>query len=359
MICGKNKFSMPDFLKTMLILLLVLAISFLFDTIHLPEINIYTMFVLGILLTAMVTASEFYSVISAICGVLLFNYLFAEPRFSIQAYHYGYPITFITLLAAALIVGSLAGKSRRNSRQREEATLQMKNEQLRSNLLRSISHDLRTPLTTISGDASLLCGQYGQLSEDKAKELLSDISDNAEWLLNSVENLLSVTRIEDGRMNIQMHPESVDEVISEALSHITDRSKQHTIHYRQNDELLLAKMDVRLILQVIINLVDNALKYTPKDSVIDVWSYRQDGYIYIAVADNGPGIADEEKEKLFDMFYTTSFGTADGRRGLGLGLPLCRMIIHVHGGEITVRDNVPHGTIFTFTLPKEEIGSYE
>lgn len=222
-------------------------------------------------------------------------------------------------------------------------------QELRANLLRSISHDLRTPLTGISGSASLLL--TGKMSEDKRTELLKAIRDDSEWLITLVENLLCITRIEGRDKLTELEPELVGEVIADALTHIDRSSAQHKVTTVIADDYLMAYMDARLIEQVLINLVNNAVKYTPAGSTICVSAGSSGGSVLVSVSDNGPGIADASKGKIFDMFYTEA-KTGDSRRGLGLGLALCKSIVTAHGGEISVSDAEPHGAVFTFSLPE-------
>lgn len=245
---------------------------------------------------------------------------------------------------------ALALENEKNRKEREEAAVLAQKEQLRANLLRSISHDLRTPLTSISGNASNLISNGNQFDEETKIQLYTDIYDDSMWLINLVENLLAVTRIEEGKINLRISPELIDEVINEALHHVNRLSKQHTIRVHMPEEMLFAKMDARLIIQVIINIVDNAIKYTPTGSVIDIIAKRKDEDIVVRIADNGEGITDEVKLHIFDMFYTGAQKVADSRRSLGLGLSLCQSIIHAHGGIINVSDNIPKGAVFTFTL---------
>lgn len=226
---------------------------------------------------------------------------------------------------------------------------------MRSNLLRSISHDLRTPLTSISGNAGILINNSEILSEEKKKSLYLDIYDDSMWLINLVENLLSITRIENGTMKINTEPELVEEVIEEAICHINRKVSEHKINTVIEDDLLMAKMDSGLIIQVIINIINNAIKYTPKDSIITITSKRKNNMAVIEISDNGKGINEESKDKLFDMFFTDNNKFGDGRRGLGLGLALCKSIIDAHEGCIYVRDNKPNGAIFGFTLHIEEV----
>ena len=135
--------------------------------------------------------------------------------------------------------------------------------------------------------------------------------------------------------------------------------RDSTIRVRSAQELILAQIDVKLIVQLLINLVDNAIKYTPAGSVIEICMQKRDKWVEVSVADNGPGIPDEQKKRVFDMFYSGANQVADSRRSLGLGLSLCRTIVTAHGGTIAVTDNVPHGAVFTFTVPAGEVELHE
>ena len=254
---------------------------------------------------------------------------------------------------------ALALENDKNAREKEEAAVLAKNEQLRANLLRSISHDLRTPLTSISGNASNLLSNGESFDEATKQQLYSDIYDDSMWLINLVENLLAVTRIEEGQMSLRMSTELMDEVVVEALRHVDRRGEEHMITVHHANEILLARMDAKLIVQVIINLVDNAIKYTPKGSHIDISIEKKEKDIVVKIADDGPGVAKEDKTHVFEMFYSGASKVADSRRSLGLGLSLCKSIITAHEGVITVSDNCPHGAVFTFTLPVEEVQIHE
>lgn len=174
-----------------------------------------------------------------------------------------------------------------------------------------------------------------------------------------MKNLLSVTRIEDGSMSLRLKPELMDDIIAEALRHLNRQKSEHPLLVTQGDELALAKVDARLIVQVVINIVDNAIKYTPPGAAIQIATTVTKTQVVVEISDNGPGIAEEEKPRIFDMFYTVGAKVADSRRSLGLGLALCKSIITAHGGEIFVLDHQPHGTTFRFTLPKEEVTLHE
>lgn len=233
-----------------------------------------------------------------------------------------------SLLLSVLGECALAMENQKNAEEKEAAAVLAKNEQLRANLLRSISHDLRTPLTSISGNASNLLSN-GKLFDEETKErMYADIYDDAMWLINLVENLLSVSRIEEGRMNLRLSTELMDEVVSEALRHVNRRKTEYHLSVRSSEEYLLVQIDARLIVQVLINMIDNAIKYTPPGSEIIIELKRKGKFVYVSVADNGPGIPDEAKPHVFDMFYSASNRVADSRRSLGLGLALCKSIIH-------------------------------
>ena len=244
-------------------------------------------------------------------------------------------------------------------REKSKADLIAKNEQLRANLLRSISHDLRTPLTSISGSAGILLSSSDTLEEKNKKQLYTDIYDDSLWLINLVENLLSVTRIEDGTMQLNMTTELIEEVVHEALQHISRQGREHHIQVQQDNEFILVKMDTRLMIQVIINLIDNAIKYTPKGSHILIHVFKQKQEVCIDVQDDGPGITDEMKPHIFDMFYTGNMKVADSRRSLGLGLALCKSIVNAHHGTMSVLDNQPKGAILRVILPVEEVILHE
>ena len=476
----------------------VTALGLWFQSIGFSESNIITIYILGTLITALVTEYRFYSLLFSVCSVLCFNFLFIQPLFTLNVYGSGYPVTFAIMLLSALISGNLMTRVKQQARaasiqayrtgilletnrrlqnaadreeiielsskqmtrlldraiifydaeddrlleprtygnktqtdfsryltheeravaewvrknnkhagattdtlpgakglylavrsadhvhgvigiclektkletfekelmismldeiglalekdkiaaSQKEAELKAQREEFRANLLRSISHDLRTPLTSISGNAGVLRQSSDQISEEKKQELYTDIYDDAMWLINLVENLLSVTRIENGTMKIEKEPEIVEEVILEAVKHIDRRKNEHHIHIRIDDDMMMADMDAKLMIQVIINLVDNAIKYTGKGSHIDISAEKKNGKVLIEVADDGEGISDEAKTRLFDMFYTGSKTVADSRRSMGMGLALCKSIVQAHGGTITVRDRKPRGTVF-------------
>ena len=254
---------------------------------------------------------------------------------------------------------ALALDNLRNAREKEESAVLAKNEQLRANLLRSISHDLRTPLTSISGNADTLVHCYAALDEPTRQQIFTDIYDDSQWLTGLVENLLSATKITDGSVKLQLSDQVLEDVVSEALRHIDRRAEEHHITVDCGEIPLLVRVDAGLIMQVVINLVNNAVKYTPAGSNIRITAVQREKLAEVCVSDDGPGIPDERKERVFEMFFTGGNPIGDSRRSLGLGLTLCQAIIHAHHGEMTLKDNFPHGCVFSFTLPLSEVNLNE
>lgn len=348
-----------DIAKSLLLLVFASLIGFIFYYAGLSEANIIMVYILAVLITSIVTTYRIYSLVSSFISVIVYNLLFTDPIFSLRADDKDYPVTFVIMFIAAFLTGSLAVKLKKNAREKEEAALLAQKEQLRANLLRSISHDLRTPLTAISGNSSILLENADKFNEETKKQLYTDIYDDSQWLINLVENILSISKMEEGTLNLNLSAELLDEIIAEAMHHIDRRKTEHRIVVGEMEELLLVRVDARLITQVVINLIDNAIKYTQEGSDIIITAKKQQGQAVVSIADNGPGIDDEMKPYIFDMFYTGAKKVADSRRSLGLGLSLCKSILNAHGGEIMVTDNQPRGTVFTFTLPLEEVEIYE
>lgn len=250
--------------------------------------------------------------------------------------------------------------------ERRDLSVKAEKETLRSNLLRTISHDLRTPLTSISGDADMLLTKACALDDAQKERLLADIYEDATWLIDLVENLLSVTRLDDGAVTVEVQPELVSDIFADALRHVGRQAAEHPIEVQLEDELLMAEMDGRLIVQVVVNLVNNALSHTPAGTPIRLTAARRrtarGERVVVTVADEGPGIPDAEKSRVFDLFYHGGRDGAEGgdaRRGMGLGLALCRSILRAHGGDVALADAEPHGCVFSFSLPAAALPASE
>ena len=500
-----EKPSARDYFLTAFIFAVCTLIGLLFQKLNFTDTNIVTIYILGVLLTSIVTDGYLCSVAGSFLSVFLFCFFLTEPRMSFQTYAVGYPVTFLITLISSVLTGALAAKLKthaklsaqlafrtqilfdtdrllqkakgereildvtctqllrllnrnitayvvennalsegklfsgaeedtedfltkeeqqiarwtyenrqragasthhfpqakclylairsgnnvygvigiplqketldsfeysillsvinecalamenaQNAMEKEKNAVIAKNEQLRADLLRAISHDLRTPLCSISGNADMLLSNSERLDEATKHQIYTDIYDDSEWLIGVVENLLSITRLNDGRLKFKFSDQLLDEVIAESLRHISRKHDDYRI-VSDCEELVLARMDVRLIIQVLVNLIDNAIKYTPPGTVICIQGTKTDGKAQISVKDNGPGIPDEMKPHIFQMFYTGKTTVADSHRSLGLGLALCHSIIEAHEGTLVLTDHDPHGCNFTFTLPLSEV----
>lgn len=226
-------------------------------------------------------------------------------------------------------------------------------EKLRADVLRSISHDLRTPLTSICGSAAMLTGGITRPDEAQQRALAESIEEDARYLVDMVENILALTRLEQYGFTLHLEAELLEDVVCEALNIIRRRAKGRILETEFSEPLLMAHMDARLIVQVLVNLLDNAIKHTSLESAIKIKVFSNEEFAIVEVADEGVGVSDENKLHIFDMFYTASLKKGDGRRGMGVGLALCRSILRAHGGDISVRDNTPRGAIFSFNLQRE------
>ena len=253
---------------------------------------------------------------------------------------------------------SLALTNMFNRHAREQAESAVQNEKYRANLLRTISHDLRTPLTGIYGNASNLLSNGDQIDPGIRNEMYQDMFDDSSWLIGLVENLLSVSRMNQEEVRLQIQIEEIGDIIDEALRHINRLKDRHSVIFHKTDPVFVM-VDGKLIVQVIINIVNNAIKYTQEHSRIEI-SYEQEGEtLLVHIADNGPGVPDDQKERIFDIFYSGGNEVSDRSRSSGLGLYLCRSIIDAHHGKIYVTDNDPQGAVFTFTLPVNEVNINE
>lgn len=238
--------------------------------------------------------------------------------------------------------------------ERQNIRIAMEREELRTNLIRAVSHDLRTPLTGIIGASAVIIDNIDNLALDHIRELAANIHEESNWLINFVENILNMTRIEDGKLLLEKNFEVVDDVVFEAVKHASKLSKTRKIETEIPEEIETISMDSQLIVQVLVNLLDNAIKHTDDGCRIVVRVYRQESNAVFEVADDGKGIDENKRESLFDSFVTIASKANDGKKGMGLGLAICKSIIEAHGGAIYCLKAPEGGALFRFTLPISE-----
>ena len=312
-------------------------------------------FMLAVLLVARLTDGFLFSLVATVVSVIGVNYAFTYPYFAFNFTITGYPLTFVTMFAVSIVVGMLTDQVKRQERVKSEA----EKEKMKANLLRSVSHDLRTPLTSISGNADVLLDQGSTgtavLDSQTRRGMLLSIRSDAQWLNATVENLLAITKLEGGGMRLSTTLELMDDIVEEALRHVNPAVREHDLKVVACDEPALVNVDARLMVQLVVNLVNNAITYTPAGSHIVISIGVDDGRVACSVADDGPGIAPEDRERIFESFYTANHGLADSHRSVGLGLSLCRSIALAHGGSIEVAAADPHGSVFTIELPAADV----
>ncbi len=305
-------------------------------------------FVLAVVCIARFTTGYLYSVIASFVGVVCTNYIFTYPYLSLNFTIAGYPLTFIAMLAVSIITSALTTQLRDHERLRAET----EKEKLRANLLRAISHDIRTPLTSIVGSVSVLRDNGSKLSEETKDELLGHVQEEAQWLITMVENLLSITRINnDGSAAISRQPEVLEEVVGGAVQKFRGRHSAVRVVVEFPEQIAVVSVDPILIEQVLINMLENAVVHGKNTTEIRV-SFRQDmENVTIILQDNGGGVDPAVLPHILeDSYAKIRDQRSDTRRNMGIGLSVCRSIIAAHQGAIFAR-NTEHGAEFSIVLP--------
>lgn len=337
--------------------LIALGLSFLFFH-FVPDntANITLIYALALVFIARYTTGYFYGIFSAVFSVICINYMFIEPYFTVNFTLTGYPVTFIGMLILSLSTSTMTNNIKTQAamlQEREKMLMDAEKERMRANLLRAVSHDLRTPLTGIIGNSNTYLESHHNLPEEKKAELVSFINDDANWLLNMVENLLSVTRIQTNSMRVNTEPEAVEEVVAEAVSRFRKRLGDVPLCISIPEDYAVLPIDAVLIEQVIINLLENAVMHSGSTHPIEFSVTDAGDSIRFSVKDFGHGIAPEKLETIFDGTDYNTGNSSDAHKGMGIGLSICKTIITAHHGTITA-NNHENGAEFTFILPKEE-----
>lgn len=306
------------------------------------------LFLLDVFLTAMLTEGYLFSILSAVLGVLAVDYVFTPPYWQVSFVITGFPLTFFVMMFISVATAMLTSRARRAAAAAREAERQ----KTYANLLRAVSHDIRTPLTSIVGITNVLLEQEEKLSPQQRHRLLGDANEEAQWLIRVVENLLSITRIDGEKTLLCKDVEPMEEVIEGSVSKFSRRYPAIQTVVDLPEDLLMVPMEPLLIQQVLSNLLENAVTHGKTTSCITV-SLRKNGDVaQIVVADNGCGIAPERMDNVFEGHVAAQQG--DIKRNMGIGLSVCRTIIHAHGGTITAQNNPAGGAEFRIELPIKE-----
>lgn len=347
----KARLSFKRLLRNWLILIASLGIACLvcamLHKVADSDFYVSLIFVLAVTVISLLTGGYFYGIIASVLSVIGTNYAFTYPYMKLNFSIYDYPITFITMLAVSLVISTLTTSAKESERIRHEA----QQAQLRSNLLRAVSHDLRTPLTSIIGSISTVMDEGEHLSLEEQRLLLGDAKADAEWLVRMVENLLSITRMSDKeQVCITRSPELVEEIIGECCANFKKRNPDIALDIRIPQEPVVVSVDALLIEQVLMNILDNSVHHGEKVTTIGINVEVVGKTAVVSVSDDGVGI---DSEILPDLFKGQLL-PSDQNKFRGIGLAVCNAIIDAHGGSISA-DNLPKGgAVFKFTLPLED-----
>lgn len=323
--------------------------------------NISGIYILTVLFVALYTEGYFWGLLTSVVSVVAINYFFTYPYFAINFSLSGYPLTFLIMLSSGIIVSTLATSTKEKrilAEEKQRISSEKQNEQMRSNLLRAISHDLRTPLTGIIGASSTILENKELISKESHDRLIKDIHEDSQWLLRMVENILSVTRIDKNTSKLLKSIEPVEEIVAQSVKRCQKRFPDVKFNVSVPHEFIMAPMDGTLIEQVLINLIENAIKHGGNNLQVDITVYKAGDFVYFAVRDYGQGVPQQDIEKIFNEMYMGNHENSDATRGFGLGLPICKTIVTAHSGKIWCNNNLDQGATFTFTLPMEGDGSW-
>lgn len=337
-----------DLFYTVLVLGAAVAVCSLLSQMH-DDNNPFAVliFVLAVAVVALVTNGYLWGVAASVIGVFCVNFMFTYPFWSFDMSIAGYPLTFIVLLVVSVVISTLTTRVKQSERLRYE----IESEKLRADLLRALSHDLRTPLASIEGADSLLLEQP-DLSEAERRALLEQIRRETRWLTRITENMLSVTRMAGEKVNLHRTDEVVEEIVDSAVMKLRRSSGSLPVTVSRPQEIITAPMDATLMEQVILNLLENAVNHAVGATRIWVGITRQGETVRISVEDDGAGFPPDMLPQILDRKALPQPGTcADGRRGLGLGLTLCSAIVKAHGGHMTAENRPEGGARVILWLP--------
>ena len=334
------------------------GLCYLLDYFKLKDLNFIIIYVLGILTTAVFTKGYIYSSVLSLLSVLGYNFFFTIPRYSLQFNDKMYLVTFVLMFSVGIITSTIMHKFKKRmaqvitlNKERDKLNSDSEKDQLKVTLLRSISHDLRTPLTTIKNGAEILL-QSNNISNEEKKEVLIDITTRANWTIKLVENLLALSRIDSAELTVKKQKEALEEILPQAVRNIQGVLGERKITYDMPDKLLLIPMDATLVIQALGNVLNNAIKHTNNDG--NIWIKVWDTGInsIFRITNDGKEISELDLPHIFDMYYTTIDNNHES--GFGIGLAVCKLIISAHGGEISARNTKDGKVVFEFSLPMED-----
>lgn len=333
------------------ILALAFGVGVFLDRVLFVGESIAMLFVFGVFLISVFTEGYLFGIMSAFISVIAVNFAFTFPYF---AFNFTIPENFMSalvMIVISLMTSALATRLKKWQTIKAQSEMEM----MRANLLRAVSHDLRTPLTGIYGSSSLLLEGESPLSEEQKRKLVGGIREDAEWLIRMVENLLSVTRLDAAKVELSKTPTVLEELFDSVLLKFYKRFPSERVSVSLPDEVLVVSMDPLLIEQVLINLLENAVQHAQGKHTLSLCAYREGENAVFSVSDDGCGI-DEDKILRILSGDPVSFGEATDmqKRHAGIGLSVCATIVKAHGGSMTAKNLEMGGASFSFVLKAEE-----
>lgn len=340
-----------DSLITIVLLCLAFGISLLFHYIFEVQEHITTIFVFAVFLISIFTKGYVYGILAAFVGTIAVNWAFTFPYFALN---FTIPLNLIS--AIIMIVVSILTSALTTKLKMHEATkAESEKERMRANLLRAVSHDLRTPLTTIYASSTTLLDNKENLSEEQRDKVLVGIKEDSEWLVRMVENLLSVTRIDSGTVKILKTPTVLEELIDSVVLKFKKRYPEQKVEIEIPEEMVMIPMDAILIEQVIVNILENAVQHAIGMSRLTLRVFILGNRAIFEIKDNGCGIEPNRLDTIFTGYYSSREYLADSqRKNAGIGLSVCATIIKAHGGDIKAENIKTGGAVFRFTLDAED-----
>ncbi len=345
---------LKNVLFTIIILIVAFGVSVLLQDVLTIQEHVTTVFVFAVFLVSLCTDGYWYGIITALVGMLAVNWAFTFPFFE---FNFTIPenlLSAVIMIVVSILTSMLTTKVKRS----EEIKAIGEKEQMRANLLRAVSHDLRTPLTTIYGASSTMIENYESVPDEQKLKILGGIKEDAQCLIRMVENLLSVTKIEEGKVKLIKTPTVLDELIDSVIVKFKKHYPTQEIDLDIPEEIVLIAMDAILIEQVLINLLENAVQHATGMTKLSLKVYVIDNKAIFEIKDNGCGIAKERLETIFQGNYEKSESLYDSqKRNAGIGLSVCATIIKAHDGSIHAENNKDGGAKFRFSLDIEEMNN--
>lgn len=341
-----------DILITVVFLICAFGLSLLFQYIFEVQEHITTVFVFAVFLISLTTKGYIYGMLAAFVGTIAVNYAFTFPYFALN---FTIPVNLISgiiMIAIAILTSALTTKLKWHETTKAES----ERERMRANLLRAVSHDLRTPLTTIYGSSTTLLENNDTLTSEQRINLITGIKEDSDWLVRMVENLLSVTKIDSGQVKIIKTPTVLEELIDSVMLKFKKRYPAQKVKIEIPDNVIIIPMDAILIEQVIINILENAVQHAKGMTTLALCVNVFENHAVFEIKDNGCGVNPKYIDTLFTGYYTTDNGVADSKKkNAGIGLSVCSSIIKAHGGTISVKNFDAGGAVFRFELDTEEV----